>query len=484
MANAIPGPAGPHLQTLFEAGTAAGLSDRELLERFLARVGSGAEAAFAALVERHGAMVLRVCRDVLRDPTDADDAFQATFLLLSRRAGAIRKRESVGPWLYGVALRVARCSLRQAARRRDRERRSAEMKPEAEVAAVDRLDAAPLLHEEVGRLPEAHRAALVLCYFEGLSHEQAAGQLGWPVGTLRSRLARGRDKLRSRLVRRGLAPSVGFLAASAASEGTSAVVPLALAAATVGIAMRAAQAGAVPASVAALAGQVLRVMTMTKLSMIATGFLVAGLVASAGVRLVAAQQSGTRQDGGTPPTVSAQKPVAPATGGDTDSVRSTKPAVERAGVLEVKLNSLIKALKRTEELHKRAVVSDGEVDRARDEAMSVAEQILGQKDELRDELELAAARLDVKKTELAAADADFAQAKAGEAGATAPTFHMSKGNLFIKKAEVKEQEVRMNQLRRRLAGLEPVAKLAESFLAESSAAGKRQTEPVPPSAPK
>ncbi|HEY2159607.1 MAG TPA: sigma-70 family RNA polymerase sigma factor, partial [Isosphaeraceae bacterium] len=244
MANAIPGPAGTQLQSLFETGTAAGLSDRELLERFLSRHGPGAEAGFAALVERHGPMVLRVCRDVLRDSADADDAFQATFLILSRRAAAIRRRESVGPWLYGVALRVARCALRRTARRRESERRGAAMRPAAEVAEIDRLDAAPLLHEEVRRLSEAHRAPVVLCYFEGLTHEQAAGQLGWPVGTVRSRLARARDMLRSRLIRRGLAPSAGFLAASVAAEGTSAVVPSALAAGTVWIAMRAAEAGA------------------------------------------------------------------------------------------------------------------------------------------------------------------------------------------------------------------------------------------------
>ncbi len=131
---------------------------------------------------------------------------------------------------------------------------------------------------------------MVLCYFEGLTHEQAAGQLGWPVGTVRSRLARARDTLRSRLVRRGLAPSAGFLAASAAAEGTSAVVPSALAAATVGIAMRAAEAGAVPASVAALVDLTLRVTAMTKLKMIATGLVAAGLVASAGVGLVSGRQ--------------------------------------------------------------------------------------------------------------------------------------------------------------------------------------------------
>ena len=116
MASGTTGPAGQLIETLFDAGTAVGLSDRALVDRFLSTGDSGRDAAFAGLVERHGPMVLRTCRDVLSDPHDADDAFQATFLVLARRAGSIR-RDSIGPWLYGVALRVARCSRRDAGRR-------------------------------------------------------------------------------------------------------------------------------------------------------------------------------------------------------------------------------------------------------------------------------------------------------------------------------------------------------------------------------
>ena len=262
------------LRTLFEVGTVVGRSDGELLDLFLTTGGPAAELAFAALVEWHGPMVWRVCRDVLRESNDADDAFQATFLILARRAGAIRKRSSLGPWLHGVALRVARSARSRAARRRDRERVAAGPGPEESMAHVDRLDEAPILHEEVGRLPEKYRAPLVLCYFQGLTHDQAASQLGWPVGTVRSRLAEARDRLRPRLLRRGVAPSVAILAASGRAEAAAAV-PAALASATIRMAVRAGAAGTVPASVAALVGTTLREMTIMKTSMIATGLVAA-----------------------------------------------------------------------------------------------------------------------------------------------------------------------------------------------------------------
>jgi RNA polymerase sigma factor (sigma-70 family) len=279
---------GPELRTLFEAGTVIGRSDGELVDRFLAAGGPAAELAFAALVERHGALVWRVCREVLRESNDAADAFQATFLVLARRAGAIRRRWSLGPWLYGVARRVARCARSRAARRRNREQAAAEQKREKSVAEVDRLDAAPIIHEEVVRLPEEYRAALVLCYFEGLTHDRAASQLGWPVGTVRSRLAEARDRLRPRLLRRGVAPSVAILAATGRAEA-AASVPAALVAATVGMAVRGGAAGTVPVVAAALVGTALRETTIMKRSMIATGLVAAALVGAAGVLFVAAR---------------------------------------------------------------------------------------------------------------------------------------------------------------------------------------------------
>jgi membrane fusion protein (multidrug efflux system) len=279
---------GAGLRTLFEVGTVVGRSDGELLDLFLTAGGPAAELAFAALVERHGPMVWRVCRDTLRESNDADDAFQATFLVLVRRAGAIRKRSSLGPWLHGVALRVARSARRCAMRRRDRERVDAGpgSAPEESMAHVDRLDEAPILHEEVDRLPAKYREPLVLCYFQGLTHDEAASQLGWPVGTVRSRLAEARVRLRPRLLRRGVAPSVAILAASGRAEA-AAVVPASLVSATIRMAVGAGAAGTVPASVAALVGTTLRGMTIVKTSMIATGLLAATLVSMVGAGRVA-----------------------------------------------------------------------------------------------------------------------------------------------------------------------------------------------------
>ena len=199
----------PHLCRLIGPRPGGDGSDGELLERFLGRRDA---ASFASLVRRHGPMVLGVCRRILRDPHAAEDAFQATFLLLVRKAGSVRKRGSVGPWLYGVARRVA-LEARGAASRRQV---PAPLDPE--VAWVDNYDGLvrdelhAALHEELGRLPEKYRAPLLLCYIEGLPHEAVARQLGWPLGTVRSRIARGRDLLGARLTRRGMAPAAVLLA--------------------------------------------------------------------------------------------------------------------------------------------------------------------------------------------------------------------------------------------------------------------------------
>ena len=183
------------------------LPDEQLLDLFLERKGSDAEAAFETLVRRHGPMVLGVCRHILDELHDAEDAFQATFLVLARKAGTIRDRRVLGRWLYEVAYRIAIRSKTHSARRRTHEREGAEM---SAVAAGPEFDAAwielrPVLHEEVNRLPEKYRTAVVLCYLEGRTNEEAAEMLQWPVGTVKGRLSRARDMLRSRLTRRGLA---------------------------------------------------------------------------------------------------------------------------------------------------------------------------------------------------------------------------------------------------------------------------------------
>jgi RNA polymerase sigma factor (sigma-70 family) len=201
-----------HLETLFQFGAVGGLSDALLLERFVSIRDDAGEAAFRALVARHGAMVLRVCRNVLHDPHEAEDAFQVTFLALARKAGAIRKQDSIGSWLHGTAVRVAMKARTAARRRLARESRVMEApvlsgKPQP---SIEDRELSPILHEEIERLPAKYRAPIVLCYLEGMTQDQAAGVLGWPAGTVRGRLARARDLLRSRLTRRGLRSRPGL----------------------------------------------------------------------------------------------------------------------------------------------------------------------------------------------------------------------------------------------------------------------------------
>jgi RNA polymerase sigma factor (sigma-70 family) len=211
-----------HMQVLFGLGTCAGMTDGQLLERFLAGRDDGGELAFEALVTRHGPMVMRTCRNLLDDPHDVHDAFQAVFLVLARRSGAIRDRDSIGGWLYGVAVRVAARARVGAIRRNIRERRTNQAAQSIAAVASDQNDAptiernegAAIVHHELGRLPEKYRAPVVLCYLEGLTHDQAAARLSWPVGTVRSRLARARDRLRTCLVRRGVTASAAFGPAS------------------------------------------------------------------------------------------------------------------------------------------------------------------------------------------------------------------------------------------------------------------------------
>ena len=193
------------IQALYESGSVAGLTDAQLVERFANEGGERAAVAFSALVERHGPMVMRVCRASLRNEHDAEDAFQAVFLVLVRKAGTLWVRDSLGPWLHAVAMRTSAYAKTQSERRRAHEWRRTQASHETVEVTEDDLIAA--IHEEVGRLPDRFREAVVLCDLEGLSHEAAAGRLGWPVGTVKSRQARGRERLRGRLERRGLAPT-------------------------------------------------------------------------------------------------------------------------------------------------------------------------------------------------------------------------------------------------------------------------------------
>lgn len=178
-----------------------GLTDGQLLERYVA---GRDDAAFQILVARHGSMVWRACRRVLLDPHEADDSFQVTFLVLARRSATLRDPEALGGWLRGVALRVAMRARRAATRRRGHEMRCAGLRPPSAAPERPWDDRGRIVREEVDRLRGAYRDSLELCYFRGLSHEEAAAELGWPVGTLKTRVLRGRRCLHERLARRRL----------------------------------------------------------------------------------------------------------------------------------------------------------------------------------------------------------------------------------------------------------------------------------------
>ncbi len=203
--------AGP-FRALWGSGTTGGLPDGQLIDRITSADAEAIELSFQSLVGRHGPMVFRACQRMLTDSHDAEDAFQATFLVLLRHAHRIRERGSVAGWLHGVAVRIAARARFEAARRRRLERRGVRSVIERDTSA-DRMDLESLVQEEVARLPEKYRAPIVLCYLEGLTHESAADQLGWPVGTVRGRLARARDVLRARLSRRGVMASVALAVA-------------------------------------------------------------------------------------------------------------------------------------------------------------------------------------------------------------------------------------------------------------------------------
>jgi RNA polymerase sigma factor (sigma-70 family) len=274
------------IQTLFDAGSTTGMTDGQLLEQFLARDASAAEAAFATLVAHHGPMVWNVCRSVLSDSHAAEDAFQATFLILVRKANSIRRRDIVGPWLHGVARRVAVRAKANMAKERKREARSEEI-PAANLSPLVCQEEIDALHQEIDRLPEKYRAVVVLCHLEGRTHAEVARLLRCPAGTIAVRASRARELLRGRLTRRGIAvPAALFgLALTNSSASAAAAIPSGLAEATIKAAIHlasgnATMAGAVSATALQLTDGVLKTMTVNKLTIATTSMLAIGIVSS------------------------------------------------------------------------------------------------------------------------------------------------------------------------------------------------------------
>jgi RNA polymerase sigma factor (sigma-70 family) len=284
------------------------VSDGALLERFVA---ARDEAAFELLVRRHGPMVLGVCERVLRHRQDAEDACQATFLVLAHKAGGVRPREAVGNWLYGVAYRTALKARTAAARRRKRERLAPVAVAPALAAPEPGDDWRPLLDQELQALPDKYRAPVVLCELEGLSRKEVASRLAIPEGTLSSRLATARHLLAKRLARRGLVPAVAAAGAALVPQTAGASWPASLLNSTVQAATLIAggqMAGrAVSPEVAALTKGVLMNMALVKLRSAAVMACVVAVAAGLGwltYRGLAAE----------PPTRVALAPVAPVKG--------------------------------------------------------------------------------------------------------------------------------------------------------------------------
>lgn len=272
------------LRRLIAVRDADGTSDGKLVTRFARHRD---ETAFAELLRRHGPMVLGVCRRVLGDSADADDAFQATFLVLVRKAGTLSAPQSIANWLHGVAHRTALKSRAAAAKRQQREREAADMPGTKPDDAIVWSDLKPVLDEEIQRLPARYRAAFVLCHLEGKSNQEAARQLGCSEGTIGSRLSRARERLRARLTKRGVTLSTAALVAVVTERTASAAVPSVLAApilkAALTIAAGGAATGIVPPQVTTLMEGVLRAMFMTKVKIAAGVVLALGLLGGAGL---------------------------------------------------------------------------------------------------------------------------------------------------------------------------------------------------------
>jgi RNA polymerase sigma factor (sigma-70 family) len=306
MAEALPNPLLPHIRHLIGSDPAAALSDGQLLERFLA---DRDETAMGVLVRRYGRLVLGVCRRVLRNTCAAEDAFQATFLVLLRRARALDRGKPLGGWLYTVAYRLALCARANEARRQQCEAQAARNRIAAESHATPPCDVLVALEEELHKLPEKHRAPLVLCYLEGKTTEQAAAILGCPRGSMSARLAQARERLRSCLARRGYAVGAAGLPTLLASATTQAAVPLPLLDNTVRAAVwfageQAGTAGFVSTQAVALARGACRAMFVHKLKIAAAMLLVTAMLGTGATLLLKAAPQAVEQP---PPDVGSQR---------------------------------------------------------------------------------------------------------------------------------------------------------------------------------
>ncbi|HYT90950.1 MAG TPA: sigma-70 family RNA polymerase sigma factor, partial [Gemmataceae bacterium] len=323
MANRQVGAILHHLSKLVDKETATQLTDGQLLQRFSAHRD---EDAFAALMQRHSGLVYGVCRHILHQEQDAEDAFQSTFLVLARQAGSIRRQTAVGSWLYQVAFRIAVKVRKATVRRRERETQAAQPEEEHPSSELSWRELQAILDEELNCLPEKYRAPFVLCCLTGKSKPEAAAELGWKEGTVSSRLAHARELLQKRLARRGVTLSAVLCGLAVAPHAGLAAVPAPLIAATLKAAMSfvagVPTAGAASAQALACAHAMLRAMVVARLAWVAAVLAVMGLVV--GVAAVVAPR--------TPPEAPKAASQAPA----PNPKQGPQPAREGRGAAEVK----------------------------------------------------------------------------------------------------------------------------------------------------
>jgi RNA polymerase sigma factor (sigma-70 family) len=442
----------------------------KLLERFVVERD---EAAFEAIVCRHGPMVVGVCQRLLGDSHDVEDAFQATFLVFVRKAREVRSGRLLGPWLYGVAHRVAIRARANAARQgKLRDLRAASEPAVSPHDSVERRDLAAVLDDEVSRLPERYRRAVVLCDFQGLTQEEAARRLGSPIGTVKSRLARAHDRLRSRLARRGLALTAGALAGSLSSRTAVASIPSSLVQATVRLSRPIRDGagwmvGSVSPSVALLMKGTLVTMFSTKLLKVAAaGLLAAGFLAvgaalfsqsvTAGQRGLVQAESGarteTRELEAPGPRVQRTPDELPPRQPGTDSPR---PPSGRLREIAVRLRSALRTLAYREKLARTKIISQEEVEGAKADVDILMAQLETQRDELIETLERLKAQIDVMRAEELVESARKLQSmnelerRKGSVAAQ-DEVKVRDGLLRVKQAELKALQVQVDQAQRRL----------------------------------
>ncbi|WP_165224788.1 sigma-70 family RNA polymerase sigma factor [Aquisphaera insulae] len=318
------------LRDLFGGGTAIGINDAELLRRY---AGSRDEAAFAALVARHGPMVAATCRAVLRDHHDAEDAFQAAFLVLARKAGSVRAGEALGGWLHRVAYRAAVERRIEVERRRRTEAEVPAMEIPDRSATIPDVEACSILHQELDRLPDALRLPVVLCDLEGLTYEQAAARLRCTAPALYHRLAKGRTRLRNHLIRRGLTAAAAGVAMESARASATAAVPASWTSAV----LAAAAGGAASPAAAALAHSLIGSLFLSRIRMMVVAGLAACSVISAGVVVAGKERPPGPVEAPPPPPRAAGHTAAPEGGRPTHFIVEARDLATDAPMPEARI---------------------------------------------------------------------------------------------------------------------------------------------------